>query len=682
MTTVSLRATRGSLTNEVSLDGSTVVNQGTTTVYTITDFNSFSKYAVSSSVGTVSLAGDKVTLTLPTTTATQVTISVTKDNAVSQFIVAIGATRIVTPYLTSPQAGATNVNLAPVLSAAPFATAPVGVDTQASSRWQVATDAGFTNIIYDSGTTALNLLQQPVPAGILSLSTQYFARVQFTGSTLGQSLWSIPVSFTTSNQYIGQPTLTMSDNVNAVGETPLLSGSAFTVINGTDNHSATDWQIVRVTDGVVVWQSLGNSANKLSIRVPNGVLAISTQYRARVRYAGASLGYGAWAELNFTTADQFSYGEYMLFQGNALRNGQGLLPSPNTDVHICGRKLNQFIELPGQPLLGPFLTPNDGYYASTGGLAAGNQAFRPDGQYLVMAGTPRTRNATVFKRNGDSFDRLAQPITPDANYVNCAKWVNNDILLVGSGMNMNVYCQIGDQFVKLPNAPFAHRQNYQSETNSWSFIIVHPSGQYVSAMIANGAANATSTFATWKISGSGISTTFTSLTAATINWNGFAPCAIWTPDGTRLFAGGGGVNSAIYKWENERFTAVWSPSNSPAAHTAAFSPDAKYLGTQYTNEVQIYKKIDGQEGYQYLKSVGSGDNGSGSNQYRASVQFTADGKLFLGMTGEYADAGQAKQRLIICDATTDDFNVVPAVDFVVQNGGTRIQLYPPVPGSF
>lgn len=674
MTTVSLRATRSFITNEVSLDGNTVVNQGTTTTYQITDFNSFSRYTVSSDVGTATISDDVITLTLPTTTATQVTITVNKDNSVSQFVVAIGATRIVTPVLTSPQNNSTNINLAPVLAAQPFATAPVGVDTQVSARWQVATDAAFTNIVYDSGSTTTGMTQQQVPAGILSLNTPYYARVQFTGATLGQSLWSSPNLFTTSNQYVAQPTLTESDNVLSTGETPTLTGSAFSVINGSDIHSASDWQIIRVSDGVVVWESLGNSANKVSIRVPAGVLETSKAYRARLRYAGATLGYGAWAELNFTTAAQFSYGQYMLFEGTALRNGQSL-PAP-AGVIMCGRKLNQFIELPSQPALAPFQTPNDGYYESGGGLTSKNQAFRPDGQYLVM--TNSTRNATVYKRNQDSFDRLALPITPDANFVNCAKWINNEILLVGSGMNMNVYCQIGDQFVKLPNAPHTPTPSYQSRDNSWAQIMIHPSGQYLMGIVANAQQYKSSYFVIWKINGTGIQTTFTYITK--VSMSGFMSFAMWTPDGTRIWAGGHTIQCIMYKWENEAVSSVWQPQFIQPL-TCAFSPNGQYLAMQVSNNVQVYKKNAGQESYTFLKDLYSGGNGALSSQYRESVQFTADGTLLLGMGGEYENAGPNVQRLIIADATTDDFNIVPAVDFIVQNGGTRIQLYPAVPGS-
>ena len=33
-------------------------------------------------------------------------------------------------------------------------------------------------------------------------------------------------------------------------------------MNGTDTHESTDYQVVRVSDGVVVWESLNNTVKK------------------------------------------------------------------------------------------------------------------------------------------------------------------------------------------------------------------------------------------------------------------------------------------------------------------------------------------------------------------------------------------------------------------------------------
>lgn len=676
--TISLKATRSFITNDVSLDGPTLVNQGTTNTYTITDYNKFSIYTVATTVGTISISNDQITLIVPTTSATQIRMTVTKTTSgvttATSNNIAIGASAIITPSITSPTTGAVNVNRAPTLVSSVFTTAPARAATHQSSQWQVATDSGFTTIVFDSGVTTTNKTSITVPA--LALNTQHYARVRYTGSTISTSAWSTVVSFTTTNTYVATPTLSTTDNVLATGNTPTFAGTTFTVVNGSDTHAATDWEVVRVSDSVVVWSSYGDSVNKTQVKIPDGVLVVNTDYRVRARYAGSLLGYGGWAELNFKTATQFAYGEYMLFEGNALRNGVPV-PAP-AGVHMFGRKLSQFIEIPNQPSQPPFPATVSPTYGSGGGLIAGNQAFRPDGNYLVMTAY-QSNCATIYKRNNDSFDRLQLPITPDSNFVNCAKWVNNDILLVGSGKNMNVYCQIGDQFVKLANAPYTPTT---SSGSGWGMILVHPSGQYVTALACNASDYVNSYIVTWKISGTGISTTFTKVNGASIGTGRTNGCITWTADGTRLFVGGSATPSVIYKFENEILTSVWAPTYSPSAWGAAFSPDAKYLALQDSNEVTVYQKVQGSEAYSYLKSVMSGGNGAGSGEYRGSVQFTADGKLLLGMSGEYqGNGGTTKQRLGVFDATTPDFNQVPALDMIVQDGATRIQLYPFVPGS-
>ena len=72
----------------VSLDGPTSVVVDGPSTYTITDFSSFSVYAVSATAGTIAISGDQITYTAPGT-AQSVTIAVTRDGMESQFTVAV-----------------------------------------------------------------------------------------------------------------------------------------------------------------------------------------------------------------------------------------------------------------------------------------------------------------------------------------------------------------------------------------------------------------------------------------------------------------------------------------------------------------------------------------------------------------------------------------------------------------
>lgn len=302
---ISLRSARSLVVGDVSLEGDVIAFQGSTNTYTITDFNSFSEYTVTSDYGTVSISEDVITLTVPTpATQNQIKLTVIKDSKSSVFTVAIGAAVVNTPSITSPANGAVSVNLQPTLEASAFSTTPPAQGVHQSSQWQVATSSDFLNIAYDSGVDVTNKTSLTLPSP-LSLNTQHWVRVRYTSSTIGTSDWSGVVSFTTTNQYVVEPTVSVTDGPNNVGETPTITTSAFSVFGGSDTHASTDWQIVKVSDSSVVWQSLGSTSNKTSVVVPAGVLLESQDYVARARHNGTAIGASSWGEYSFTTKAEF-----------------------------------------------------------------------------------------------------------------------------------------------------------------------------------------------------------------------------------------------------------------------------------------------------------------------------------------------------------------------------------------
>lgn len=102
------------------------------------------------------------------------------------------------PVITSPASGATNVLLTgPIVFQIP---AVVGQTCQ-YAHIQLATDALFANIAYDSGVIASTLSHAVNPA--LAKSTAYYARARFFGSVTGWTDWSDAVQFTTSSATVG-----------------------------------------------------------------------------------------------------------------------------------------------------------------------------------------------------------------------------------------------------------------------------------------------------------------------------------------------------------------------------------------------------------------------------------------------------------------------------------------------
>lgn len=296
----------GSASGAVSLNGPTLVTQGSTNSYTISDYNAFSQYTTTTSVGTFTRTGNTISLVVPNpANTTQITLTVTRDGNPQSFLVAVGAQSVATTSITYPSEGQTAVDRAPTLTSSAFATVPAGQDTHQSSQWQISTNAGFTGIVYDSGTTTTAKTSIQVPTGTLALGTVYYSRVRHTGAIIGASAWSPTRTFTTANQSVNTPTLMVTGGPTDVGETPTISTSAFSVSSGTDTHTSTDWQITKISDGSIVWQSLGNTTNKTSIIVPSGLLVVGTQYKARARHSGATAGTSAWGEYNFTTKTVF-----------------------------------------------------------------------------------------------------------------------------------------------------------------------------------------------------------------------------------------------------------------------------------------------------------------------------------------------------------------------------------------
>ncbi|MBP0047647.1 phage tail protein [Marinobacterium sp. AK62] len=186
----------------VSLTGPDLVYPGSSNTYTITDYDDFSTYTVVTDVGTASITGDTITLDIDAGEAAgNLTLTVTRNNGNSAFSIAVGSQTIAAPEVLNPANGATDVGETPTLTTSAFATYPSGADTHASTDWQVATDAAFTAVVWESLGDVSNLESIAVPPGTLSTSTTYYVRARHSGSSLGASGWSNAVSFITKDRF-------------------------------------------------------------------------------------------------------------------------------------------------------------------------------------------------------------------------------------------------------------------------------------------------------------------------------------------------------------------------------------------------------------------------------------------------------------------------------------------------
>jgi hypothetical protein len=189
----------------VSLDGPGVVFPGSTNLYQITDFSAFATYQVQSSVGTATLTGDQITLTIGANVgAATMQMTVTRDGRDTLFDIAIGAASVATPTLTNPAHQSTDIGEMPILRTTPFASFPSNAFSHTATTWEVATDAQFANIVGQSVTSTQDLTEFVFPSALLTTSTVYFARathIGFDGTNQTNSPWSATVRFTTAASF-------------------------------------------------------------------------------------------------------------------------------------------------------------------------------------------------------------------------------------------------------------------------------------------------------------------------------------------------------------------------------------------------------------------------------------------------------------------------------------------------
>ena len=178
------------------------------------------------------------------------------------------------PSITSPVEGVTDVVNGDTMTGSVFSVR--GSDSHTKSDWEIATDDGFTNVVFSSYDDTSN--KTSIEISGLDVDTQHYARVRYYGADFGWSAWADTVGFVTEDVYIVQPTLTVEGSPSDVPEQPTLETNAFSVANGSDTHASTDWQIRNSADTATIWESLADTSNLTSIQVPADELEEDTEY--------------------------------------------------------------------------------------------------------------------------------------------------------------------------------------------------------------------------------------------------------------------------------------------------------------------------------------------------------------------------------------------------------------------
>lgn len=446
--------------NEFGLIGPAVIAVGGSFTYKISPYSNVGvTWSATATVGTVSISGDTITLTIASgEPANSTVLTVTRsDGATSDFPLAIGSQSIAKPSLLSPANGAIDVPLGPTLTASAFATFPVGADTHLNTDWRIRTyPAGA--VVWQSLANATNKTTIPVPDNTLPLNTQLQADVRYRGATLPVSAWSEPSVFTTTNQSILTPSITSPLNgATGIGRTPTFTSSAFaTNPPGADTHASTDWRL-KNSLGQIIWSSTSDAVNKLSITLPSGVLVTSSQYTIEDRYNGNVLQPSQWSPVvSFTTAATFDYGSY-LFTASG---------SSSVTPRMYGRDVDTFNLLPVQPVF-----PSADAYSGS---------FTQDSMYFATT-LLTSPYIAIYKRSGDVFTRLANPtFLPTGPAFKCTFSPDGKYLLVAFGGSSNPYALIykrsGDVFTRL---------NILSLSSSGSCCAISDTNAYIAVNTTN-----------------------------------------------------------------------------------------------------------------------------------------------------------------------------------------------------
>lgn len=144
-------------------------------------------------------------------------------------------------------------------------------------------------------------------APALGAQTNISFTVQMNDS-LGASSTPQSVMITAIIVSVDTPSITAPTNgATAIGATPTLTTGAFGITGDTDTHYSTDWEIWTgaARTGSLIWSSINNAANKITIAVPAATLSVSITYYIAVRHKGTTYGYSGYAASSFTTAASF-----------------------------------------------------------------------------------------------------------------------------------------------------------------------------------------------------------------------------------------------------------------------------------------------------------------------------------------------------------------------------------------
>jgi hypothetical protein len=457
------------------------------------------------------------------------------------------------PVITSPTAGQTNVDPAPTIAGSPYA-AMYSSDARAHRLFQIDLASGdFSTPVVSEQVNADTF----TVASNLAFDTSHKVRIKDVSVTGAESDFSDVVAFQTANLVVNQPTLDVEGEPTEVPETPTLTTGAFaTTPAGEDTHAATDWEVRQTSDDSVVFSSLNNTTDLLTIVVPSGFLTANTQYKFRARHIGTALGAGPYVEVTATTLAEFDLVPL-------LAVGHDLTPF----ITIYNQEIDTFTKLAD-----PADLPTDA------GLGV---AFSSDDTYMAVA-HDLTPFITIYKRSGDTFTKLANPAAlPTGTGIGIAFSSDDTYMAVGHSLTpfITIYKRSGDTFTKLANPaalPTGTGRSIAFSSDDTYMAVAHDLTPFITI---------------YKRSGD----TFTKLADPAALPTGTGRSIAFSSDDTYMAVGHSLTPFiTIYKRSGDTFTKLADPAALPTGTGLgiAFSSDDTYMAVGHvgTPFITVYKR--------------------------------------------------------------------------------------------
>jgi len=239
--------------------------------------------------------------------------------------------KILPPEPLFPFTGGKNISYRPSLVGSEFNS--LFPYERSVRRFQIDHENGdFSDPIFE---TALNsdsaIVTYDLPSAILKW------RMRDEDAVGNTSEWSCAPRFATLLSEVENPELDVEGKPDRVPAAPFMSTTLFNVSKGTDYHKSTDWQVIG-PDGVVVWESLDDEHNLISIQVSDGILKEDTEYTLRVRHKGLKTGATDWTYVTARTAESFVEVPEIITPVNGLEDYSGRLitkdPLLNPDTAV------------------------------------------------------------------------------------------------------------------------------------------------------------------------------------------------------------------------------------------------------------------------------------------------------------------------------------------------------------